>query len=67
MIHSSPHKGALRLELSDLRVGDTWVDGVVTVSTVDNAPATPEALRAAVRVWLERAGGEVDAKGGRRA
>ena len=65
MIHSSPHKGALRLELSDLRVGDTWVDGVVTVSTVDNAPATPEALRAAVRVWLERALEE--AKGGRRA
>jgi len=65
VIHSSPHKGALRLELSDLRVGDTWVDGVVTVSTVDNAPATPEALRAAVRVWLERALEEV--KGGRRA
>ena len=67
MIHSRPHHGALRLELSELRVGDLWVDGVVTVTTTNMAPATPEELRAAVRVWLEKAGGEVEMEKGRKA
>ncbi len=65
-LHSSPHRGALRLELSELRVGELWVDGVVTVSSTNGAPATPEELRRAVRAWLERAGGEVEEAKGRK-